>query len=786
MFTKKNKILVNKAFLVFSIVLFVFISIVATAAFTISARQINYSYIEQQLTIASETLRLRLAGMVNSELTLILKMADTPVIRQHFIDPANPELESLAQIEFAIFQEHFKDSQLFWINDTDKIFYSPGNEPFVLDPSDPDNYWYNLTMYETEIHNLNINYNPDIQQTNLWVNVPVFVDTEDGGRIPVGMLGTGINLTDFTNFIVSGESEFDTNIRPYMFNKFNEITSAIEFDLVDDKILITDHLEEAGAEIIRLAGSLPDDENEIFNYGNYMYLVSTIPAMEWFLTASYPLPGFLALNQALNIVFFGMLFLILLLFIVINIFSILKDRKERALTLELAQERDIIQTMKDNIQQGIFLMDEELKILPQYSQPLINILSYYDTELTGKNFLDILAASLDGKQLQTMKGYFKMIFKKSKNAKILEEANPIAEFEYKMDDKHKTLSTRFYLIEQEGSEAYIIGIIQDITREKEFEKELIAQKAAKELEMKNMFDVIQIDPLVFQDFIEDTELNFNYINSLLKDKSLTEKQVVTKFFQNVHAIKSNALILGLETFGLKLHNLEDDIKKVSARDTIGVDDVLSLTVKLETIMQEKDSYTKIINRIESYKTSNRLDSVLIHSLSRAVDKAAVETQKKVTFKAGQMDIGILESKLRKPIKDILFQCIRNSVYHGIETVEERVRLNKSPQGLLAISVRKVDDKAEITFSDDGHGLDWKKIKNKYLELHPEAKETSKEILISTIFSPEFSTSDTASTIAGRGVGLSLVKDIVKENNGSINVNSSESGLAFKFTFPIPA
>ena len=95
---KKNRVLVNKAFLIFSCVLFLAISLAATVAYTISARQINYSYIEQQLTIASETLRLRLAGTVNSELTLILKMADTPIIRQHFIDPSNPELESLAHI----------------------------------------------------------------------------------------------------------------------------------------------------------------------------------------------------------------------------------------------------------------------------------------------------------------------------------------------------------------------------------------------------------------------------------------------------------------------------------------------------------------------------------------------------------------------------------------------------------------------------------------------------------------------------------------------------------------
>jgi signal transduction histidine kinase len=471
--------------------------------------------------------------------------------------------------------------------------------------------------------------------------------------------------------------------------------------------------------------------------------------------------------------------------IVYEYISIKKDQKENILNAELAQERNIIQTMKDNINQGIFMMDSELKILPLYSKPLISILSYYESELAGKNFLDMLSASLDVKQLQTMKGYFSMVFTKAKSAKILESANPLSEFEYRIDDRVKTLATKFNLIEQPGSEPLIIGIIQDITREKEFEREMQAQREAQELEMKNMFDVIQIDPVVFNDFIEDTETNFNYINSILKDRSLTEKQVLTKFFQNVHAIKSNALILGLEIFGKKLHALEDDIKIVSDYDKITVEDVLGLALKLENILKEKDEYIRITKKIESFKTSNQIDSVLIHSLSKAVEKVAEETQKKVELKAGQVDIGILESRLRKPIKDILFQCVRNSIYHGIEPAEERIKKNKMPVSILVFSIKNVDGKAEVTFSDDGRGLDWEKIKKKYMALNPKAKEINKKVLLAAIFSPEFSTSEETSTVAGRGVGLSLVKDLVKENNGTIKVDSSESGLTFKFIFPIP-
>ena len=461
-------------------------------------------------------------------------------------------------------------------------------------------------------------------------------------------------------------------------------------------------------------------------------------------------------------------------------------RKEAALNAQLAQERDVIRTMEDNIDQGIFLMDRDLKILPQYSKPLISIFSWYESDLAGKSFLDILSASLDNRQLKTMKSYFSMVFDKSKSMKVLESANPISEFEYKTNEKTKILSSRFHLIEQADTERLVIGIIQDITREKEFDAELKTQKEAQELEMKNMFDVIQIDPMVFHDFIDDTEANFNYINAILKDRSLTEKQVVQKFFQNVHAIKSNALVLGLENFSGRLHALEDDIKKVSGLEEITVDDILSLAVKLEVIMEEKDSYLKMVNRIAAFRTSNQLDTVLLHSLNSAVEKISAETKKKAVLKISRLDRTILESKLRKPIKDIIFQCLRNSIYHGIESAEERVRKNKKPQGLLTVSLQKSGGMAELCVSDDGRGLNWEKIKAKYLELHPGSAEPDKKNLLPLIFTPEFSTSEEVNLTAGRGVGLSYVKDLVRDNNGTISVSSSESGLGFRFVFPMPA
>jgi signal transduction histidine kinase/CheY-like chemotaxis protein len=315
---KSLKKIVNKTFFVFSCILFLIIALAAIVAYTISAHQINLSFIEQQLSIASETMRLRLATTVNSELALVLKMADTPVIRQYFMNPSDPVIRAQADIEFLLYEEHFENKVVFWVSDVDKIFYSTGNDPYIINPDDPVSYWYKLTLYETEKFNFNINYNPDLNQINLWVNVPVF--TADAARKPIGMLGIGINLTDFSNFVASSYRDFDENITPYMFNKYNEITSAVDYRLVEKKVRIDELLGETGKELIRVARDLSAGESRSFIYDKKIYLVNFIPSMEWYLAVGYPLPGLFALNNAMNTVFFSMLALILFMFVVINVF----------------------------------------------------------------------------------------------------------------------------------------------------------------------------------------------------------------------------------------------------------------------------------------------------------------------------------------------------------------------------------------------------------------------------------------------------------------------------------
>ena len=403
----------NRTFLLYSCILFLVISVISVTAYIFSARQINRSHIAQQLAIASETIKLRLASTVNSELSLVLKMADTPVIQQYLLEPDNLELRRLVDEELEIYKQHFHNEIIFWVSDLDKVFHATGSEPYYLDPEVPENYWYNLTMYRTEKYNFNINYNPDLKQINLWVNVPVTVET-DSGEKSVGMLGTGINLTDFSDFVAFSFNDFDTDITPYIFNNLSEITTAMNYDLVHNKIHLDDYLGDDGKEVLRAAFTLPDGKSKTFIFGNHMYLVSSIPEMEWFLVVSYPMPGILALNNAMNMVFFGMLFLILLMFIIMNMFSLKSERatiRQNMLLLEANRKAqaaslaksDFLAKMSHEIRTPMNAITGMTELLLRLKQNDESRLLVQDIKRASSNLISIINDILDFSKIEAGK-----------------------------------------------------------------------------------------------------------------------------------------------------------------------------------------------------------------------------------------------------------------------------------------------------------------------------------------------------------------------------------------------
>lgn len=140
------------------------------------------------------------------------------------------------------------------------------------------------------------------------------------------------------------------------------------------------------------------------------------------------------------------------------------------------------------------------------------------------------------------------------------------------------------------------------------------------------------------------------------------------------------------------------------------------------------------------------------------------------------------------IGDPLIHLIRNSIDHGIEHPDERLKMGKSEDGTVKLKAYPDGNNVVIEVEDDGQGIDHDKIKNKAIDKNiiteAEAEGLTKEESIELLFQPGFSTSETISDVSGRGVGLDVVKSKIESVNGSIEVETT-AGKGSRFIIRIP-
>jgi two-component system chemotaxis sensor kinase CheA len=455
-------------------------------------------------------------------------------------------------------------------------------------------------------------------------------------------------------------------------------------------------------------------------------------------------------------------------------------------------QRDEIAAMRDNLKEGIFLMDRNFRIESSYSKALEDVLS--GSGFQGKSFIDLLSRSFSPGDLETVKDYFNMIFDRSVDPDMLEEINPLQEFSYTSvtTGDIKTLRGLFAPVDRGGGQLLILGTFQDITAEVGLKKQLAEEEGRRQEEMRNIFELLQVEQKSFNDFIEDAEYEFDRINDGLKKKDLPPRDLLVEIYQSIHAIKSNSLILGLHTFGEKLHALETEIKELRQKETVSFKDMLHITVEIEKRMRDKDKFLELLRHIQNFnslsgETIKKDEQIFIETLSGACARTAEDLNKKARFRVEHFDTEALLHGQRRLMKEILTQLIRNAVSHGIETPEDRKRLGKEETGVISLSVKTEGDRIHILLKDDGQGLNLDQIAQK-AEAQGFIKngedKNNRRFLSTVIFMPGFSTAEVENQHAGRGIGLNLVRDRLMEARGTISIQSAR-GKSMSFDIRIP-
>lgn len=160
---------------------------------------------------------------------------------------------------------------------------------------------------------------------------------------------------------------------------------------------------------------------------------------------------------------------------------------------------------------------------------------------------------------------------------------------------------------------------------------------------------------------------------------------------------------------------------------------------------------------------------------------AADIGRTVDFRTTGLDI-LVDRVVLQSLKDPVMHLLRNAVSHGIESESERIAAGKPAAGIIRLALRAGGERLRITVEDDGRGLDYTAVAEEAAR-QGIARE-SNETLSDLVFRPGFSTSQRLTTLSGRGLGLSIVRDEVNRLQGDVQMQS-QPGKGLRILISVP-
>jgi two-component system chemotaxis sensor kinase CheA len=161
---------------------------------------------------------------------------------------------------------------------------------------------------------------------------------------------------------------------------------------------------------------------------------------------------------------------------------------------------------------------------------------------------------------------------------------------------------------------------------------------------------------------------------------------------------------------------------------------------------------------------------LFNKFHRIVRDAASKEQKVVTLKLKGTETEI-DRNILQVISDSLIHLMRNAIGHGIEKPEIRKQRGKAEHGTVTLEASSESDIVIIAVQDDGDGIDVERIRRKAVQKGilsvSEASQWNDHDIMMLIFEPGFSTMDEVTSLAGRGVGMDVVKRALDSIGGTV-------------------
>ncbi len=271
--------------------------------------------------------------------------------------------------------------------------------------------------------------------------------------------------------------------------------------------------------------------------------------------------------------------------------------------------------------------------------------------------------------------------------------------------------------------------------------------------------------------------------------------------KQLHTLKGNLGQFGFLNFEKIIHDVESElVGEHDAENLINsVEDNLNQSIELLEKNIGKDYFTSgyqeysidksDINRLEeAYLASDNQDEAFLKRIRQLrnidikkmlsrynnyVDQIAQSLEKAVLPLDITGDSVLVDPEKTEALVMVLVAVFRNAVTHGIEIPDERVAKGKDSYGLVNCHIDVTEEQMILSIKDDGAGINTNEILQRAISdgIIKEDQSLTQEEILNLIFLSKMSTKDDANLLAGRGIGLSAVGDVITALSGTIDIET---------------
>ncbi|MEI2580650.1 response regulator [Scytonema sp. PRP1] len=234
------------------------------------------------------------------------------------------------------------------------------------------------------------------------------------------------------------------------------------------------------------------------------------------------------------------------------------------------------------------------------------------------------------------------------------------------------------------------------------------------------------------------------------------------------------------------HTLSLEMIELIVRVREAASDINFVTEDSEQVARQ---LRQVTNQLQEGITRSRMESFaeVTTPLERGVRESAIKCGKQAQLTIEGRET-LIDKVILEHLKSPLTHLLNNAIAHGIETPEVRQAQGKPPVGTITVRAFHQGNQTVISVTDDGAGIDIEQVKAKAIKMGIKTPEQAKTLSVldvyDLLFLPGFSTKEKEDELAGRGIGLDVVRARTSEIRGTINIDSIVGG-GTTFTLRLP-